>query len=151
MQQRGICTEPGCDRPVWSTGLCNSHYRKERRRTEALRHNYSGNPDSSDDFVRLMQGIVEAIKPLRMRYILYVQTGEGADHPHTRVVQMLLHLLRAKATVEQYNWVLRQVNEGLTEGNRIPMYYERKEPAHGSHIQQTPPDATEPEGAAGDA
>ena len=56
------CTEPGCDRPSWSAGLCRSHYKLELR----CRHTYqsparNGNGDYDVRFCNLFVDELEQL------------------------------------------------------------------------------------------
>lgn len=145
-KQRGICSAPGCTRAVWSGGLCSTHYQKRYQARRGIRQSFRGNDASRDDFVRLIERIIEELRARREKYIAYVLYAESGlfNDLDVRYCEQQLGMLRAILSVEQYNYVLRRVNDGLREGQRIPMYYEDSNEQN----EQTAGQGTDAEGTA---
>lgn len=81
------CRHPGCEKPVWGTGMlskekvCSGHYQRERRLIAKAKE--EGRP-ISDEEINLLLGTVR-------------HYGEGSNHVSTRVTTEMLGWLNAKA------------------------------------------------------
>jgi uncharacterized protein YlaI len=132
LEQYGTCSEmvggQPCGKPVWSRGVCHTCSSRIARQNERLRSYFTGNPASFDDFVRVMQRLIDLlVAPLLRSHDLwasFIETDAYSTHPD--VVQILTVLRATDVLPEpQYRYILRRANDQLAGICRVTVPYTR--------------------------
>lgn len=139
----GLCPSCGLD-PIWSNGQCNNCDRRTRRNRE-FKENFPGNPANGDDFVRIVTRVIDRLVEMltehHVKFEHALQTGKGlGDDPHIEIIleyMWLAHELQGN----QYNYVVRRVNERLGGLYALREEYARKEVPN---VTTAPPQTDKP-------
>jgi hypothetical protein len=87
----GVCSVPGCDRPIHCKGLCDNHYRRSNRGTSLdtpIQSRYTCTPVERLLIKQKLVELVEAEQPTQCRHIAYKMLTATIDlSPHAKITK----------------------------------------------------------------